>query len=72
MRKLIRRIKERIKARRIRRFKASFKEAYPDAARFMERVAWLDGTDQFVIDATINVPEVLLWTSPAHEESERI
>lgn len=60
--------KEQRKARRVARFKAQFAEAYPDAAQFIARLAWLDGTDDFIINGKINVPDVLIWTPPTHEE----
>ncbi|MBD5244176.1 MAG: hypothetical protein HDS57_01730 [Barnesiella sp.] len=65
---MIKRLKAWLKERRIKRFRARLKEAYPDAEKFLSKVAWLDGTDQFIIDGIINVPDILLWTNPAHCE----
>lgn len=64
---MIKRFRAWLRDRRIKRFKRQFAEAYPDGAKFFDHLAWLDGTNEFLINGTINVPEVLIWTPPAHE-----
>ena len=39
---MIKRFKVWRRERRIRQFRSRLKEAYPDAAKFIERIAWLD------------------------------
>lgn len=68
MRKIINHIKNKLRERRIKRFKARLAEAYPDAVKFIEKVAWLDGTDEFMVDGILNVPDVKLWFTPAQED----
>ncbi|RXE61760.1 hypothetical protein [Paramuribaculum intestinale] len=50
---MIKRFKAWMRERRIRRFRARLKEAYPDAAKFIERIAWLDGTDEYLLNCSL-------------------
>lgn len=68
---MIARIKAWLKERRIRRFKARFAEAYPDAAEFLSRVSWMDG-DNFMIDAWLHVLDVNFYRSLTPEEEKQI
>lgn len=69
---MIKRLKAWLKERRIKRFKVRFTEAYPDAAKFVSKLAWLDGTEDFVIDGKIHVEDVVLWHNPTAEEMQQV
>lgn len=65
------RFKAWMRERRIKRFRARLKEAYPDAARFIERVAWLDGTDEFMIDGKLHAIDYIFYSMATPEELDR-
>lgn len=68
---MIKRIKARLKERRIKRFKARFAEAYPDAAEFLSRVSWMDG-DDFMVNAWLHVHDISFYRSLTPEEEKQI
>ena len=50
---MIKRFKVWRRERRIRQFRSRLKEAYPDAAKFIERIAWHDGTDEYLLNCSL-------------------
>ncbi len=71
LKKLINKIKAYLKERRIKRFKARLKEAYPDAKKLLDRVSWLS-KDEGMINAWIHAHDFTCYRSLSQEEMQLI
>ncbi len=60
-----------MRERRIKRFRARLKEAYPDAAKLIERVSWLS-EDDLMLNAWIHVHDCSAYRQLTPEEKAAI
>lgn len=60
-----------MRERRIKRFRARLKEAYPDAAKLCDRVSWLS-EDDLMLNAWIHVHDCSVYRQLTPEEKAAI
>lgn len=69
---MIKRFRAWLRDRRIKRFKRQFAEAYPDGAKFVNEVLWLNGKKEYIIDAKLHVDDVVVYHQLTPEEEQMI